>query len=119
MMENKITMRKGYVRTDGWRGYSQPIFAVAGANDTGGWEDSPCPSDLCKKELDALCADLKHAGIKFKRTYGETSNVFCIHRYVVVSKVDHARAYEIADQHIANTRLLYKCEILSETKEKA
>ena len=53
-----------YVKTDGWRGYSQPEFAVAGANDTGMYEDSPCRSDVAEKELKSVISLLNAEGIK-------------------------------------------------------
>ena len=37
----------------------QPIYAVAGANDTGTWEDSPAPSYEVNDELKALQKHLK------------------------------------------------------------
>ena len=40
-----------YIRTDGWRGYEEPVYAVAGANNTGDYSDSPCPTDICMTEL--------------------------------------------------------------------
>jgi len=113
-MNTKISLKKTWVSTSGWRGYQQPIFACAGANDTGGWEDSPCPSSVCEKELNEFCSKLRKAGIKYKKTWGQTSNVFCIARYVAVSEADHAKAHEIAEQHEKETRLFYKCEILKE-----
>jgi|SRR5580700_6562014 hypothetical protein len=106
-MQNTISLKKKYVRTDGWRGYEQPVFAAAGANDTGTWSDSPCPSDVCKKELDMFKARLRKEKISFKTTWGKTSNVFCIHRYVVVAEQDLDRAKEIAEELTHETRLLY------------
>lgn len=102
-------LSKTYVRTDGWRGYEQPTFAVCGANDTGGWEDSPCPSNVCEDELKQVKKAL--SGIPVKAVVCETSNVFCIHRYLIVPPAYfEAAKVKVADFIQANeTRLLYAC----------
>ena len=117
MQNEKISMKIGYVRTDGWRGYSQPTYAVGGANDTGTWSDSPCPSNVREKEINGFTDKLRDAGIKYKTKWCESSNVFCMHQYVVVAEKDHAAAYLIAKEHQENTRLFYACEMLVEKKE--
>ena len=101
-----ITATK-YVKTDGWRGYEEPIYAIAGANDTGGWSDSPCPSEVATRELNGLREALK--GIPIKEVVCETSNVFCVHRYLIVppSHIDNARAQVKDYLDINETRLLY------------
>lgn len=98
-----------YIRTDGWRGYSQPVYAVCGANDTGMWEDSPARTDVCLMELERAAKALN--GIPHKFVTSGTSNVFCIHRYLIVppSYIEKARElftvyYELAKD---NTQLLY------------
>lgn len=106
----KISKKTKWVSTDGWRGYEQPINAVAGANDTGTWENSPCPSGVCEKELKEFCAKLKKAGIGYGRMTCESSNVFCAHKYVIVAPEDHVKAYEIAKAHESDTRLFYSCK---------
>lgn len=73
---------KTYIQTDGWRGYQQPVYAVCGANDTGMWEDSPCRTDVCLDEIKQAQKAL--GGIKSKVVVTETSNVFCVHRYLIV-----------------------------------
>lgn len=105
----KFDMSTYYVRTDGWRGYSEPIYAVAGANDTGTHGDSPCPSDVCEAELLAVIELLKKAGIKYRATACESSNVFCVHRYVVTLPADAPAAREIVKNYLAenSTTLLY------------
>lgn len=116
--QSPISTKMGYVRTDGWRGYSQPIHAVAGANDTGTYNDSPCPSHVREDEISRFTKKLKAEGIRYKTKWCQTSNVFCMHQYVIVSETDHARAYEIAKEHEKdNTRLFYACEILSPKNE--
>jgi hypothetical protein len=46
-MKKYISTKTEYISTDGWRGYVQPINAVAGANYTGTSSDSPYPSHVC------------------------------------------------------------------------
>lgn len=118
MIQTKISTKKGYVKTGGWRGYSQPIFAVAGANDTGSWEDSPCPSDTREREIKGFTNLLKKDNILYKIVWCESSNVFCQHCYVVVSEQDHPAAYKIATEYKENTRLFYPCEILNQPAQK-
>lgn len=104
-----ISRKTYYVSTDGWRGYSVPIFAVAGINDTGSWEDSPCPTSIVKKETKALGSLLRKAKIKFRIQTCETSNVFCVHHYFVVAAEDVQRAREIVVDYLDKnpTELLY------------
>ena len=103
-----ITQMK-YVRTDGWRGYEEPQFAVAGANDTGTWSDSPCPSHIAEAELNAVTELLKKEKIKVKKLSCQTSNGFCIHHYLVPMLKNVERAREIVKGYIdsTETRLIY------------
>src|SRR5688572_26885876 len=78
--EVRISKRTRYVRTDGWRGYSVPVDAVAGANDTGDSHDSPCPSATATEELKMVTDRLDQEKILWIETGANTSNVFCIHR---------------------------------------
>jgi hypothetical protein len=103
----KISLRKVWVPTDGWRGYEQPISAVCGANDTGGWSDSPCPTDKATAELNMAKAVLRKAKIPFKSTVCRSSNVFCAHRYICVPEDRIAEAKALIEPLIAETRLLY------------
>ena len=80
--------RETYHRIDGWRGYSIPAFAVAGSSDTGGWSDSPCPSDSVEGEIKRVRAILKEHKIRSYVCWTETSNVFCIKRWVCVRGID-------------------------------
>ena len=98
-----------YIKMDGWRGYEQPKFAVVGANDTGGWDDSPCPSHIAKSELDAVAKLLKKENIKVKKVTCETSNVFCIHHYLIpmLKNVDKAREVVKGYLDSTETRLIY------------
>lgn len=105
-----------WVSTSAWRGYEQPIFAVAGANDTGTWSDSPCPSNVGEKELAGFRKLLRKAKIKYKETTCPSSNVFCVHRYIVVSEADHPAALVLAEQYLSEneTKLFYTCEVLKD-----
>lgn len=98
-----------WVNSDGWRGYSRPKFSVCGANDTGMWGDSPCPSNVAKKELENAKTLLKRNKIPTKLMTTETSNVFCVHHYLITppSYIDNAR--ELVQEYLQNneTRLLY------------
>ena len=96
-----------YVRTDGWRGYSKPKYAVAGATNTGNWSDSPAPSNICEQEIKAVEAHLKSNGIKTKIQVCETSNVFCVHVYLIVYPSKHEQAKGIVEEYLqANETML-------------
>lgn len=103
-----ISTKTHYVRTDGWRGYVEPIDAIAGANDTGDWNDSPCPSDVCKTELGKVKSELKKAKIKYKSMATNSANVFCLHRYILVAKEDKKKSLKIVEKCLEDTILLYK-----------
>lgn len=101
-----------WVKSDGWRGYYRPIYAIAGANDTGMWSDSPCPSDVATNELNELRKALRDkAGIPAREMICETSNVFCARRYLIVRPTDMDKAREVVTQHLDEvpSRLLYAC----------
>ena len=104
-----ISLKKQWISTDGWRGYLQPINAVCGANDTGTWSDSPCPSDDRKRELSMAKKLLRQHDIHFKQTWCRSSNVFCVHVYLCVSPEDKERAREILRPLKYQTRLFYVC----------
>jgi hypothetical protein len=107
---NSISKRTKYIKTDGWRGYSQPVDAIAGANDTGTWSDSPCNSHVSKKERDDFKAILKKHKINFKSMTCSTSNVFCVHHYILVAPINREKALILAKEHMKNTTLFYSCE---------
>jgi len=108
-MSTKISLKTQIVRIDGWRSRREPINAICAANDTGMSYDSPCPSNVCKDEIKKATAILKSNGIKYKTTYGHTSNVFCIARYIVVSEDDKENARNLLSHLVDETRLLYLC----------
>ena len=80
--------RESYHRIDGWRGYSIPPFAVAGSSDTGSWSDSPCPSSAVEEEIKKVQGILAEHNIKSYVVIRETSNVFCVKRWVCVRGID-------------------------------
>ena len=109
IQNSMISLKKTWVSSDGWRGRHVPINAVAGVSDTGNWDDSPCPSNVGTEELNRAKVALKKAGIRYKTTWGTTSNIFCIHRYVVVAEDDVEIAKDIIQPLIEGTTLLYVC----------
>lgn len=108
---NAWNYSKKYVSTDAWRGYEEPMYAVCGANDTGMWSDSPCKSDIAKSELDAAKLELQKLRIQTKLITCETSNLFCVHHYLIVRPKDKVKADEILSEYYkkADTSLLYTC----------
>ena len=103
------SMAKTYKKTDGWRGYEEPIYAIVGANDTGSYSDSPCPSDVRERELTAIKNLLLKSGIKTKQLVCQSSNVFCVHVYLVPKIKDVERGREIVKEYLDSneTRLSY------------
>jgi hypothetical protein len=89
----------------------QPIYAVAGSNDTGMWSDSPCPSDKVTAELNMMKQELKNAGIPSKEAGTPSSNVFMGRRWLIVPKEKFTEAKKIADkflkEHEADTKYIY------------
>lgn len=105
-------IKRGYHRTDGWRGYEVPDNAIAGSSDTGGWSDSPCPSDKVDKELSALQADLKRNGIKTERATTQTSNVFCGKQWVKLKHPsDYEKAMKIVEKHKRQGNYIHDAEV--------
>jgi hypothetical protein len=111
MNQNNFTTKKRWVATDGWRGYEEPIYYIAGANDTGGWDDSPCPTKTALAELQGVRSVLRKAKIRTKQIITRSSNVFCAHRYLLVTPADFERAKELVNEYYETarheTRLLY------------
>ena len=103
----KISVKKMYVRTDGWRGYERPIYAVCGANNTGNWEDSPCPEKVCYAEINQARSILRKNHIPSKLVWCQSSNVFCVHGYLVVPESMVIKGKELIEPLVKDTRLLY------------
>ena len=108
-MKTKISTKKQWIKTGGWYGYMEPIDSVCGANNTGNFSDSPCPEDICLNELKQAKQVLRKNRIPFKTVWCQTSNVFCMHGYLVVSKELKSKARDLIQPLIENTRLLYIC----------
>jgi hypothetical protein len=98
-----------WVSYDGWRGANVPTFAVAGANDTGTWDDSPCPTPVANKELSELASYLLSQGVPTKEMVCTGSNVFCAHRYLITYPRDTEYARVLVDSYLQKneTQLLY------------
>lgn len=108
-MKTINTTKTKYVRIDGWRGYSEPINAVGGCNDTGTWSDSPCPSDVAGKEIKEFQKLLRAEKINYRTVGGVSSNIFCNKIYVCVHQDNRKKALEIAKKHQDNnTELFYQ-----------
>jgi hypothetical protein len=106
-----ISTKSKWIATDGWRGYSEPVNAIGGCNHTGSWSDSPCPTDVVKKELNGFKRILKHKGIRFKTFACNTSNVFCQSVYLLVDPENKERGKELATEYsrLDGVRLFYSC----------
>lgn len=110
-MSGRFNRTTKWISTSAWRGYEEPCFFVAGANDTGMWDDSPCPTKLATEELAAVRKVLRDAKIKYRHITTRSSNVFCMHRYLIVTPEDFDRARELVNEYYktakASTMLLY------------
>lgn len=106
-----FSIKKQWISTDAWRGYEQPIFAVFGWNDTGTWSDSPCNTYEGLKEAKLAKSFLRKKHIPFKHIICRSSNVFCVHHYLVVETTLINTARELAKEFYKTiedqTRLLY------------
>ncbi len=98
-----------YHHSDGWRGYEYPEYAIAGANDTGMWSDSPCRTEVAEKELNEVTELLRAQQIPVKKITCQTSNVFCVHHYIVPMVKDVEKAKEVVKTYIEtnSTQLIY------------
>jgi len=85
-MTYTFSKKKKWVKTDAWRGYEEPVYAIAGVNDTGMWEDSPSPSNKTNSELVKFRAKLKKLGIPTRKVTGQTSNVFSGNQFLIAPK---------------------------------
>jgi len=108
--------RTRYHKTDGWRGYEIPAFAVAGSSDCGMCSDSPAPSDKVEAELQRFQREclLPH-GIKSKLAATQSSNVFMVKRWVVVGARDFERAAQLAinwlNENERDTRYIHGADL--------
>ncbi len=114
-----ISKKQVWISTSAWRGFRQPVNACGGANNTGQFSDSPCPTHVCREEILAFRKKLKAARIKSVIMECESSNVFCSHVYVLVAPEHHTKAYEIAQEHSNETTLFYSVEKYVEKRKEA
>lgn len=96
-MTLRFTTKSKYIRTDGWRGYSQPIYAIAGSSDTGNWEDSPAPSREVASEIKKFQSDMRKKGFNTRLFSSQSSNVFMMKRWVIVPPEQYSAAKAYAD----------------------
>jgi hypothetical protein len=94
---NIFSMSTKWVRTDAWRGYEQPVYAIAGVSDTGNWSDSPIPSDKSMEEIKKLQSHLASQGIKTKIAHAQSSNVFMMKHWLVPTIADFDKAKKISE----------------------
>ena len=105
-----ISRKTHWISSDGWRGYEQPIHAVAGCNDTGTYSDSPCNSNRATSELAIVKRELRKAKIPARHQICQSSNIFCAHRYLVVPEhlIDAGKAIVRNILASEETYLLYE-----------
>lgn len=86
MKKYKFSKKKKWVSTDAWRGYEEPVYAIAGVSDTGNWVDSPSPSHKTNAELRRFRLLLRKMGVPTRKVTGRTSNVFAGNQYLIAPK---------------------------------
>lgn len=105
MREFNYPEKSRYARIDGWRGYGVPRFAIIGASDTGEYEDSPAPSRDVKAEIRRFQREvLRPLGIKSRQRFGNSSNVFCAKRWLIVPRGSFCAAARAADEWLRENR---------------
>lgn len=97
--KSKAIVIEKYWVSHGYRGSYDVRNAVLCETDTGMWEDSPYNSADAHENIKECMDVLKKHGIKSKKTTCETSNVFCVNHFVVVSEYDYERAMEIINSY--------------------
>ena len=110
-----MAKRKGkWIGNDGWRGYEQPAGAIAGASDTGTWEDSPCPSYDVTREMDMIKKELAQAGVPTTQKVTTSSNVFMAKRWLIASPEKEAFGKQLAKKlikkHEAETKYIHEAD---------
>jgi hypothetical protein len=97
--------KRRYNKIDGWRGYWVPALAIAGSSDTGTYPDSPCPSPEVLKEINRIRKEvLLPEGIKSRSRFGNSSNIFCAKRWLLVARQDFDKAARLVDQWLEENR---------------
>lgn len=96
---------KRYHRLDGWRGYPVPATAIIGGSYTGDAPDSPAKGAELAAEISRFRKEvLRPAGIASRGVWGESSNVFCMKRWLCVSKEDFPKAAELTVEWMKKNR---------------
>lgn len=67
----KISTKKIWISSSAWRGRETYQSASGGANDTGTWSDSPCPSNQREAEIKMFTDALKKEAMQYVETYKE------------------------------------------------
>jgi len=80
------------------------------------WPDSPCKSTDAKAEIRRFQKEvLRPLGIKSRTRGGHSSNVFCMKRWVVVSKERFVEAAAAAmkwlEEHKHDTQLIHEADL--------
>jgi hypothetical protein len=113
-MKKTFSTKKKWVSTDAWRGYEQPIYAVAGSSDTGSWEDSPCPTCDVNKEMDMVKKELAEAGIPTKQIVTPSSNVFMGKRWLIAPKENFPqvkkKSKEVLKKLLSQTKFIHDAD---------
>jgi len=109
--QNGFSKKITWIATDGWRGYSQPLFAVGGANCTGSSWDSPCPTNITEQEIMLMRSALRKAKINTRLMVCRSSNVFCVDVYIIVKPKDLEQGRAVVKQLLkeVDTTLAYPC----------
>ena len=82
----RYSKKMKWVSSDAWRGHEEPVFAIAGVNDTGMWSDSPSPSNVTGNELKKFQKELAGLGVPTRVATGKTSNVFAVNNFLITPK---------------------------------
>ena len=96
-----------WVSTSAWRGYENYVNSVAGANDTGNWSDSPCPTPIREREIGMAKTRLRKAGIRHRTAWARTSNCFSMGQHILVAPEDRTKAISVLRPLESETRLLW------------
>lgn len=97
-----FNIKQKWVSTDVWRGYDQPIYAIAGVNDTGEWSDSPSRGSETIPQLKTLQKELKKQGIQTKKITSRTSNIFARNHFLIAKPSQYEKAKKITQEFIKN-----------------
>jgi hypothetical protein len=107
----KWSLKKKWVKTDAWRGYEEPVYAIAGVNDTGMWSDSPSPSNKTNAELQKFRAKLNELGIPTRKVTGQTSNVFAGNQFLIAPKELYPTAKQKVKELLKNKKYDWVWEV--------